>query len=625
MLKGCISLEKIKNSFPDYIQKAFKVLEPPEDMTVTEWADNNRVLSSNVSAEPGKWRTSRTPYLRGIMDSFIDPEVEVIVFVKCTQVGGTEAILNMIGYLICQDPGPTMVVYPTEKLANFTSENRIEPMILVSDKLNDRYLERISKTIELHFTSMILSLAWANSPTQLASKPTRYIFLDETDKYPKSSKKEADPISLARERTKTFPNKKICMASTPTYTDGPIWQEFQAADRKLKYYMPCPHCGEYIEFKFKNLKFKTDSPEEAFLSAEYICQCCGNVITDGEKVNMLRFGEWREFEKEKSKSKLTTGFHINAMYSPWIRFGDVAKEFISSKLKSNEALQNFINSWLGEPYEHTEIKLDYEKVLDKNQLKNELMEVPEGVLLITGGVDIQKDRIYYTVTAFGEGVTSYNIDHGFCETWDQLTNVMNNIYLDKNGKRYCVNLVAIDSGYNAEDTYTYCYFNSEWAVSVKGSSKPLGDSKFKLTLLDKVNKIYNGIKLYLVDTAKYKDNIAMRLKRPAGIGAFNLYNGCDEEYVKQITSEEKIVRKEGNKIIEEWKTKTSHADNHYLDCEVYAMLAADLLGIRYMKLDKIENQNAGKNDNEDIQYNQGNDNNFLNTSKWSLSNRNWIR
>lgn len=197
-----------------YQLAALEYLRPPEDLTVSQWADKHRIMDIKSSNMPGPWRTSATPYLRGIMDEFNNYETERIIFVKPTQVGGTECILNMIGYVADQDPGPAMAVYPTDTLGEWTGENRIEPMMLASDTLSKKYDQNGSERKELRFDSMYIVIAGANSPSSLASRPIRFLFLDEVDKYPGASKREADAMSLAIERTKTFRNnRKIVIAS----------------------------------------------------------------------------------------------------------------------------------------------------------------------------------------------------------------------------------------------------------------------------------------------------------------------------------------------------------------------------------------------------------------------------
>ena len=180
-----------------YQQEALQYLKPPENMTVSQWADKYRILDAKTSAMPGPWRTDQTPYLKGIMDEFNNYETEEIVYVKPTQVGGTECLQNMVGYIIQQDPAPTMIVYPTEQLAKSISENRLQPMFKATPELKKKFDEN-SQLLELQFDGMYLTLAGSNSPSSLASKAIRFLFMDEVDKYPGASRKEADPISLAR-------------------------------------------------------------------------------------------------------------------------------------------------------------------------------------------------------------------------------------------------------------------------------------------------------------------------------------------------------------------------------------------------------------------------------------------
>ncbi|HYF75074.1 MAG TPA: phage terminase large subunit family protein, partial [Candidatus Nitrosocosmicus sp.] len=245
---------KKKYEWPDWISKALEILKPPELLTVTQWADKYRVLDSKTSAEPGQWKTNRTPYLQGIMDAFNDPDIEEIIFCKPTQVGGTECLNNIVAYIISQDPSSTLVVYPTLELAESVSKNRLQPMIELCEMTKERYTPDESKMLELQFDGMYLVLAGANSAASLASRPIRYLLMDEIDKFPTFAGKEAAPRSLARERTKTFAhNKKIFQTSTPTRKIGPIWQEWINADDQREYYVPCPYCGHKQTFRFKQI------------------------------------------------------------------------------------------------------------------------------------------------------------------------------------------------------------------------------------------------------------------------------------------------------------------------------------------------------------------------------------
>jgi phage terminase large subunit GpA-like protein len=578
-----------KVEWSKWLSKCLKTLKPPENLTVSQFSDKHRILDSKTSAAPGPWRTSTTPYLEGVMNAFNDNEVEEIIFCKPTQVGGTEAMNNMLAYVIAQDPAPALVVYPTLDLAEYASKNRIQTMVEISPKLKERYQIRDSKDLELQFNGMYVVLSGANSPASLASRPIRYLFLDEVDKYPPNSGKESDPISLARERTKTFAyNKKIFLTSTPTVRDGNVWKSFEGADEKRYYYVPCPHCATYQQFKFKQIKWPKDiDATEAINVAYYECEKCKGKINDGHKMNMLRNGKWKAENKSSSRKKLA--FHLNTIYSPWVRFGDVAYEFLKSK-DYPDMLQNFVNSWLAEPWEETQLKLNSDVVKERESEYEEFV-IPNDAQILTAGVDVQKSKLYYTIRAWGANYTSWNITHGSVSTFEDIEEIMNATYKNKFGEEFQVNLCCIDSGDRTEEVYDFCYLNSDWVVPVKGSSNQMY-SRYKLSTIDKIGSKANGMRLVLVNTSQYKETITTRLKRANGNGSFMVYNCCDEDYAKQITSEHKVKVKKGGREIEVWKTKTAHADNHYLDCEVYACTAADLLNVRYLK--EIESYQATK-------------------------------
>lgn len=583
-----------KYEVTQYQKEALVYLKPPENITVSQWADKYRVLDSKTSAMPGPWRTEHTPYLKGIMDEFNNYETEEIDYIKPTQVGGTECLQNMIGYIIQQDPAPTMIVYPTDKLAESISENRLQPMINAAPTLKSRYIENESLKLELQFEGMYLTLAGSNSPSSLASKAIRFLFLDEVDKYPGASKKEADPISLARERTKTFHNRKIFITSTPTLKTGHIWKAKEEADIEKHYFVPCPHCGEYIELKWKQIDF----PKEEGMSyadraefAVYVCQECGCIITDQDKPHMLRYGEWR-IVKQNTKFVRKVAFWMNTLYSPFVRFSEIVKEFLQSK-DDPEKLQNFVNSWLAEPWEDTKLKTNADLVLER-QTDYEEFVVPEWAKLLTGGVDVQETCLYWSIRAWGNFFTSQNIAHGQAFSFQEVERIMNLEYQMPDGTPLVVALALIDSGNDADTVYDFCANNSEWVLPSKGSSNSML-SHYRLSKVNKSDSRAYGMNLVLVDTEKYKDIITGRMQKKNGSGSWMVYQGCDREYAEQVTAEHKVNVKMGNgKIKQKWQLKTSHADNHYLDCEVYAFAAADILGVRTLHLDEVQEKEESK-------------------------------
>lgn len=593
-----------------YQWEALQFLRPPEQLTVSEWAEKYRMLDSKSSAMPGPWSNDITPYLTGVMDEFNNYETEKIIFVKPTQIGGTEALQNMIGYIVMQDPSPTMIVYPTDTLAKSVSENRLQPMLKATPEIAKKFDEN-SSLLELQFDSMYISLTGSNSPSGLASKPIRFLMMDEVDKYPGASSKEADPIKLASERTKTFHNKKIYITSTPTLKTGHIWKEKEAADIEKHFFVPCPHCGEYIEFKFQNIRFPDDegmSYADRAEFATYVCQECGCLITDNDKHNMLKLGEWRTV-RHNTKYVRNVAFWINTLYSPFVRWSDIAKEFLVSK-DDPEDLQNFVNSWLAEAWEDTKLKTSAELVLER-QTELPAYVVPQWTKLLTAGVDVQENSLYWSIRAWGEFLTSQNIAHGQSLSFEEIDRIMNMQYMTEEGDPMVVNLCLIDSGDQTDIVYDFCALHSDYALPVKGSSHAQL-SHYKLSMVNKTDSRAYGMQLVLVDGGRYKDMIAGRMQRPNGKGSWMVYSGCDMEYATQVTAEHKVNVKTPGGTKQVWQKKSSHADNHYLDAEVYALAAADVMGVRTLHLVEEQQVKPAREEPETPE------------EQWIKANENWI-
>lgn len=552
---------------------------PPDTLTVSQFCDQHELL------DRGKGFSSElTPYLRGVMDAFTDPEIEQIWFPKPTQIGGTRAIFNMVAYLIVNDPDDAMIVYPTLELAEYNSKNRLQPMIEASPVLRELYLPKESTDLELHFSNgMILVLAGANSPASLASRPIRYLFFDEVDKYPLRAKEEASPIKLALERTRTYPhNKKIVGTSTPTFRYGNVWRQMEQADVIMRYEVPCPHCGRYQEFSFKQIKWPEGSGVDTVCDAAYYqCGHCQHRITDADKREMVALGKWVAAQ-QRTNSRRLAAFHMNCIASPWLRFGEIAREFLSSK-DDLENLQNFINSWLAEPFEQTAKAISSAIVLERQTTLPEGI-VPSWAMILSGGVDWQpvKGIFYWTIRAWGPGITSQNIAHGAAMHWSDVARVMNIAFQkEDDGGSMMVNLCAIDSGDDTDFVEEIHLNNPEWTALVKGASHRM-NSRYTISQVNRPHSKANGCRLVMVNTGAYKDLIAGRLQKAVGKGSWMVHAECDAEYAEQISSEHKVPKTPGSSE-EVWRPKTTTAANHYLDAEVYAAVAAEIMGARLLE------------------------------------------
>lgn len=318
--------------------------------------------------------------------------------------------------------------------------------------------------------------------------------------------------------------------------------------------------------------------------AAYVCQECGCVITDNDKHNMLRLGEWRVVRHD-TKYARTVAFWINTLYSPFVRWADIAKEFLGTK-DDPEEFQNFVNSWLAEPWEDTKLKTNADLVMER-QTELPAHTVPSWAKLLTGGVDVQESSLYWTIRAWGDFLTSQNIAHGQALSFEEIDLVMNLEYMTEEGDPMIVNLCLIDSGDQTDMVYDFCVCHSDYALPVKGSSHAQL-SHYKLSKINKEGSSAYGMTLVLVDGGKYKDMIAGRMRKKNGQGSWMVYEGCDYEYATQVTAEHKVNVKKNGVVQQVWQKKHSHGDNHFLDTEVYAMAAADVLGVRTLHLQNAE-------------------------------------
>lgn len=567
----------------DWFPEELEAFKPPERYTVSEWADNFRVLTS-VSAEPGRWRTNRTPYLKEPMDRFTDPLIEKIVLCFGAQLGKTETELNMIGYALDQTSSPTMMVYPTDTIAKFASDKRVQPMIKSAKSISDKFDEN-SKLLELDFNNgNYMVLVGANSPSSLSSRSIKYLFFDEIDKYPAFAGKEADPIKLATERTKTFVDKKIVMVSTPTVESGNIWQAFMSANERRQYYVPCPHCGVSQTLKFKQIKWPEEHNDNVDMirdTAYYECEHCGERIYDKHKMEMLRRGEWRAVNESQSKVR-SVSYHLSSIYSPWVTFGDVAYEFKNSK-GTPATLMNFINSWLAEPWKSSKTKSTQN--MEFTQSNYPCGVVPDKAVLLIASVDVQLDHFWWEVRAYAPGVKSYLIDYGQASTWEDLEEIIiNREYPSEYGEPRQVMKAGIDSGFRTDEVYQFCSRFPEVCIPVKGSSNhSTMAAPYTMTSIEK--GVVGGLKLYVLNTDYWKDFIFARMIRPADeVGTIHLYKDCPQEYSDHLRSEEKqeIRNVKTGAVTVQWKPLTSHPVNHLLDTCTYNAAVADIAGVKYL-------------------------------------------
>lgn len=573
------------DALENLVNNACKIFKPPERIKVSEWADKYRYMSSEETSRPGPWRTSIVPYLAKIMDCLNDDDIEKVIFLKPTQIGGTEAGINIVGYIIDQQPSRILYVLPDEDTMRDFSSQRLQKVLRTNECFKDKYRED-SKDLMLSFHGGFCKFGNASSATKLASWSVPVIILDEIDKYPKQASKEASPLKLAEERTKNWPGKrKMFFWSTPTLKTGNIWQLWENADMRFEFQVPCPFCGHYQALEWNQVRFNVDEDVTAIqYNTHYECCSCGGHITDQYKPEMLEKGRWVALNEINGKPK-SVAFKLNSLYSPWVTFGQMAAEFIRSK-DDQLLLMNFVNSWLGEPWESKSAVMEADLLL-QHKTDVPMGVVPDWAQLLTGGVDVQMGYFYWKIDAWGPGVTCQTIAYGRALTLDEIEKIMDTWYPDKNGKpKLQVWVYGIDTGYRTEEIYDYCERHPRVAIPVKGSSTPMVQRArpSNIERKDKLNKV--PLQLWIVNTDTYKNEIAMRMEIPIGKGSWMLNADCDREFAEQITSEHRVIQTKGGRTVETWEKKTSAKQNHWLDCSVYSFAVADLVHMRQLQEDE---------------------------------------
>ena len=569
-----------------------QTFKPPPDLKLSEWSDRYRKLSPESSAEAGQWNTSRAEYQREIMDTFNDPHIERIVVMTSSQVGKTEIILNAIGYYIDQDASPILVVQPTLQMGQAFSKDRLSAMIRDSEKLRGcvkdaRSRDANNTTMHKKFAGGHLTIVGSNSASGLASRPIRILLMDEVDRYELSAGSEGSPIALAVARTKTFWNRKIFMCSTPTVKGlSAIEAAFEESDKRY-YYVPCPECEHKQVLKWKNVVWQEDKPE----TATYACEECGSVIEESKKQWMLKHGEWRA----TNESSNTAGFHISELYSVWSTWSQMATNFLEAK-KNPETLKTFINTALGESWEEQGDAVEYDTLLQR-RLNYDKTNVPEDVLVITAGIDTQKDRLECQLVGWGKNYEAWVIDYRIfwgdpnaMNVWQELDTYLKKRYKTESNRVIPISCACLDSGgHHTNSVYNFTKPRQARRIfAIKGLSQAGKPIVNRPTFVGK-----NKAVLYGVGTDTAKEAIFARLSTDPKSTTLHFCNDLDEEYFKQLTAEKRVTKWVRGKKSLVWKQ--TRARNEALDTLVYNFAAIYILNPNY---DVIEQKILVQNNNQ---------------------------
>jgi phage terminase large subunit GpA-like protein len=574
-------------------------LRPDPALSVSAWADRYRVLPRKSSAEPGPWRTSRTPYLREIMDA-LSPEsdVEEVVLMFGAQLGKSEVILNLLGYIIDHSPGPVIIVQPTEGMAKRFSRQRIGPLIQSTPRLHRKVGQSRSRdsgntVYEKEFPSGHLVITWASSAVGLRSMPAQYALLDEIDGYVLDVDDEGSPIELVEGRQSTFARRKRVKTSTPTVAGRSAIEEAYEASDQRRFYVPCPDCGERQPLEFPRLIWsKLGLPPD---QAVYECRACTFPIPHHRKSWLLEHGEW--IPEAPTAGGRVRGYHLSALYSPlgWTSWGDLARRFVRVE-KQPAKFRAFINTFLGQTWKEVGEAPEWRRLYDRRETYT-VGVVPRRALFLTAGCDVQRDRLIVEVVGWGRDKESWSVSTEFFlgdtsnlqgGPWSELDALLDRYFTHETGKLLPIRTLAVDSGDQTQTVYAWTRRKpTRRVMAVKGFNygSTLFSSPTRVDVTLSGRKLKGGALMWPVNVDMAKDELYgwLNLEAPTdgsppppGYCHFPEYG---EDYFKQLTSEQLVSSKTKKGYTRmEWQVIPGRV-NHGLDARNYARVAAAMFGM----------------------------------------------
>lgn len=587
------------------IKRAVVNFKPPEQLTVTEWADKYRRLSPENSAEAGKWRTSRTPYLKEIMDAFTDPRVHRIAVAASSQVGKTEMEMNMIGYMMDIDPGSAMWVLPTVDNGKDFSKRRMAPMIRDTKPLRKKVASAKSRdgdntVLKKAYPGGMLTITGSNSSASLASVPCRYVFGDERDRWARDAGGEGDPWGLVEARTITFYNYKMVEVSTPTIKGrSAIEKSFRLGTQEY-WCVECPHCHEYNYIEFEHISYKAhkigEGKKKQYLvdKIEYVCPSCGCISEENEMKKQPK--KWISKNPEALKNGIRS-FWINAFTSPWLSWKRIVLKYLEAEGDIQKE-KTVYNTLFGKLWEEQDEIMDEDELM--NRREEYKAELPDGVLCLTCGVDTQDDRLEYEVVGYGMEKQDWGIERGIIygkpsedDVWERLDGIVDRKWKFGNGMGIKISVTFVDSGgHYTQDVYENCRKRRLKNVfAIKGRSaegvpyiSPPGKAK-----IVKKGVAVGTTPLFIIGVDAGKENIMSGLMMEnenihRHHFPLNEEKGYDSNYFNGLLSENKVFMEnsKGGRWI--WVKLPGHNRNEALDCRNYANAAYRALNPNLEKL-----------------------------------------
>ena len=588
---------KIIDIAPNTIEmfsRCVSLLKPPPRLTLSQWADMYRMLSPENSAEPGRWHTEKAPYQREIMDAIGDQHTRKVVIKSAAQIGKTAMLMNMLGYYMHYYPSPVLVMQPTLDMAQTFSKDFLAPMLrdtpVLSNLVDSKSRYSGNTILKKNFPGGHVTIVGANSPASLASRPIKVLLADEVDRYPASAGTEGDPLLLGQKRQTTFWDKKTVIVSTPTLkASSRITTEFEASSKE-EWNVPCPCCGHYQPLVWERLVFDSEDTTKPIM---YKCERCGELSGEYDWKKAAQRGH---FVAENNNVEVR-GFHLNTLASNFCSWKEVVDKFLVanelSKQGDHEKLKTWVNTDLGEAWEEPGTTIDDTSLVNRREIYE--AEVPDEVLILTAGVDVQDDRFEVEVVGWGVGKESWGIRYQKIygdlmseRVWSDLDQFLLQTFQKLDGSKLPITSVCIDSGgHHTNEVYKFTKERWErrvWAIKGKG-----GQDVPYIRDPSKNNRAKTPLFIIGVDAGK--SLIYQRLKHETKGPNYchfplNEEAGYTEEYFKGLTAEQMVVRFRKGRPTIMWEIKDpKQKRNEPLDLRNYATAALEITNPTLKKSD----------------------------------------
>lgn len=562
-----------------------KLLAPRPVLTVSEWAAQYRHLSREASAEPGRWDPTRNPVFSEVMDAMGSPLIETVVVMAASQTGKTEALLNLLGFMIDQQPGPALMVLPTLELGRAWALERFAPMVRDTAALRHRVADpktRDSNTTILsrRFPGGSLTITGANAAAALSMRPVRWVLCDEVDRFPIVLAGEGSPVTLAHKRSQAFPNRKLILTSSPTLKSVSVIADWYERGDQRTYQVSCPDCAAEGPLTFDRLHWDkaadgTPQPE----TASWSCTACGTLVPEPGKAALIAAGRW----VAAHPGRPIRSYQLTALASPFLRWEEIVRDFLESKAEPAR-LQVFSNTVLAEPWNDSPRGQMLEHRL-ADRLERYAAEVPAGVKVLTAGIDTQDNRLAVSVWGHGAKGESWLIHHEELmgspaepTVWQLLDQLLLRKWTHESGQLFSIRAAAIDTGgHHTAEAYRFVAprqgRNVARLLALKGHRNPA----YPHVLGKPTTANRQGVRLFPYGSAHAKDAFFAKLAvEQPGPSYVHLHDEVDKEFLNQLLAERVVYRKREGRQVRLWEKWRSRSEA--LDCALYAMMALQSLG-----------------------------------------------